>query len=159
MKCLGMFLLLAVYSKFSRMLMEAPFDSSVVRAAYKRHTQSQQIQITYMSTTQQWCSHQWPWRTSHKLEMVLTVSAYMATFTIWSDLYSPLYPNKYSKPASFQPPLSQSWWLLDITAAQHVWKSVKEAGFNYFQTQNLNQDPSVSTHSELFVYPAVPMIT
>lgn len=82
-----MFLLLASYSKFARMLMEAPFDSSVMRAAYKGHIQSQQLQITYMNTTQQWPSHQWSWRTSHKLKMVLTVSAYMAAFTIWSHCY------------------------------------------------------------------------
>jgi hypothetical protein len=48
---------------------------------------------------------------------------------------------KDGKPAFLQPPPSQTGWLIDISAAQHVWKTVKEAGFKYLHTRNLNQDP------------------
>jgi hypothetical protein len=43
-------------------------------------------------------------------------------------------------PPFFNIPL-QTGWLIDIIAAKHVWRTVKEAGFKYFHTRNLNQDP------------------
>ncbi|PNF15720.1 hypothetical protein B7P43_G12478 [Cryptotermes secundus] len=52
---------------------------------------------------------------------------------------------KDGKPAFLHPPPSQNGWLIDITAAQHVWRTLKEAGFEYLHTQNLNQDPLENT--------------
>jgi hypothetical protein len=58
---------------------------------------------------------------------------------------------KDSKPTFFQPP-SQSWWLIDITTAQHMWRSVKGAGFKYFYTQNLNQDPLENSYGATYLF-------
>ncbi|XP_023718100.1 uncharacterized protein LOC111870226 isoform X2 [Cryptotermes secundus] len=52
---------------------------------------------------------------------------------------------KDGKPAFLHPPPSQKGWLIDITAAQHVWKTLKEAGFQHLHTKNLNQDPLENT--------------
>jgi hypothetical protein len=52
---------------------------------------------------------------------------------------------KDGKPTFLQPPPSQTGWLIDIIAAKHVWRTVKEAGFKYFHTRNLNQDPLKNT--------------
>ncbi|XP_023725513.1 uncharacterized protein LOC111874333 [Cryptotermes secundus] len=52
---------------------------------------------------------------------------------------------KDGKPAFLQPPPSQNGWLIDIIAAQHVWRMLKEAGFEYLHTRNLNQDPLENT--------------
>ncbi|XP_023721687.1 uncharacterized protein LOC111872233 [Cryptotermes secundus] len=52
---------------------------------------------------------------------------------------------KDGKPAFLHPPPSQNGWLVDITAAQHVWRTLKKAGFEYFHTKNLNQDPLENT--------------
>jgi hypothetical protein len=41
---------------------------------------------------------------------------------------------KDGKPAFLRPPPSQNGWLIDIAAAQHVWRTVKEAGFKYLET-------------------------
>jgi hypothetical protein len=45
-----------------------------------------------------------------------------------------------------QPPPSQNGWLIDIHAAQHVFRTVKEVSFKCLHTQNLNQDP----HKNIF---------
>jgi hypothetical protein len=47
---------------------------------------------------------------------------------------------KAGKPALLHPP-SQNGWLIDITAAQHVSRPVKEVDLECLHTQNLNQDP------------------
>ncbi|PNF31489.1 hypothetical protein B7P43_G00752 [Cryptotermes secundus] len=52
---------------------------------------------------------------------------------------------KDGKPTFLHPPPSQNGWLIDITAAQHVWRTLKEAGFQHLHTQNLNQDPLANT--------------
>ncbi|PNF26771.1 hypothetical protein B7P43_G18200, partial [Cryptotermes secundus] len=52
---------------------------------------------------------------------------------------------KDGKPPFLHPPPSQNGWLIDITAAQHVWRTLKDLGFEYLHTQNLNQDPLENT--------------
>ncbi|XP_033609559.1 uncharacterized protein LOC111870082 isoform X2 [Cryptotermes secundus] len=52
---------------------------------------------------------------------------------------------KDGKPTFLHHPPSQNGWLIDITAAQHVWRTLKEAGFKYLHTRNLNQDPLEDT--------------
>ncbi|PNF15445.1 hypothetical protein B7P43_G18116, partial [Cryptotermes secundus] len=52
---------------------------------------------------------------------------------------------KDGKPAFLHLPPSPNGWLIDITAAQHVWRTLKEVGFEYLHTQNLNQDPLENT--------------
>jgi hypothetical protein len=47
---------------------------------------------------------------------------------------------KNGKPTFLHRPPSQNGWLIDITAAQHDWRTVKEAGFKCLHTQSLNQD-------------------
>jgi hypothetical protein len=42
------------------------------------------MESTYESTIQQRHSHQWVQRLCRQLEMVHTVSAYVASFTVWS---------------------------------------------------------------------------
>jgi hypothetical protein len=37
------------------------------------------------------------------------------------------------KPTFLQPPSLQNGWLIDIAAAQHVWRSVEEASFKYLE--------------------------
>jgi hypothetical protein len=49
------------------------------------------------------------------------------------------------KPAFKFPPPLQTGWIVDIAAAQHVWKTLKEAVCDYLETQKLNQDP-LRTH-------------
>jgi hypothetical protein len=46
---------------------------------------------------------------------------------------------------------SMGGWLIGITAAQHVWRTVKEAGFKYLHTQNLTHDPVENTWGYSFV--------
>jgi hypothetical protein len=43
-------------------------------------------------------------------------------------------------------------WLINITAGQHVWRTVKEARFNCLHTQNLNQDPLENTFGDIRSY-------
>ena len=52
---------------------------------------------------------------------------------------------KDGKPAFNKPPLSQTGWLVSIGAVWHVWRMLKEAGFRYLETRNLNQDPLENT--------------
>jgi hypothetical protein len=52
---------------------------------------------------------------------------------------------KDGKPAFKKPTPSQKWWIIDIGAVQHVWRRLKNAGFDYFETQSLNQDPLENT--------------
>lgn len=52
---------------------------------------------------------------------------------------------KDGKPAFKRPPPSQTVWLIDIVAAQHVWRTLKAAGFAYLETRRLNQDPLENT--------------
>jgi hypothetical protein len=47
---------------------------------------------------------------------------------------------------------SQNGWLIDITAAQHVWRRVKGVGFKCLHTQNLNQDPLENTFGAVCSY-------
>jgi hypothetical protein len=47
---------------------------------------------------------------------------------------------------------SQNGWLIDITAAQHVCRTVKEAGFKCLHTQSLNQDPLENTSGAIRLY-------
>jgi len=52
---------------------------------------------------------------------------------------------KDGKPAFKQPPPSQNGWIADIGAVQHVWRTLKNAGFHYLETRSLNQDPLENT--------------
>ncbi|XP_033608842.1 uncharacterized protein LOC117282608 isoform X2 [Cryptotermes secundus] len=52
---------------------------------------------------------------------------------------------KDGKSAFLHPPPSQNGWLIDIAAAQYVWRTLKEAGFQYLLTKTLNQDPLENT--------------
>jgi hypothetical protein len=52
---------------------------------------------------------------------------------------------KDGKPAFNKPPPSQNGWLVNIGAVRHVWRMLKEAGFKYLETWNLNQDPLENT--------------
>jgi hypothetical protein len=54
------------------------------------------------------------------------------------------------KPAFLHSP-SQNGWLIDITAAQNVWSTVKEAGFKCLHTRNRNQDPLGNTFGDILV--------
>jgi hypothetical protein len=58
---------------------------------------------------------------------------------------------KDGKPA-FHPPPPQNAWLVYIIAAQHVWRTVKEAGFQCLHTRNLNQDPLEVTFGAIRSY-------
>jgi hypothetical protein len=40
---------------------------------------------------------------------------------------------KVGKPAFKRPPPSQTGWLIDILAAQHVWRTLKAVGFAYLE--------------------------
>jgi hypothetical protein len=44
-----------------------------------------------------------------------------------------------------KPTPSQSGWNTDIGAVQHVWRTLKSAGFDYLEILNLNQDPTENT--------------
>jgi hypothetical protein len=59
---------------------------------------------------------------------------------------------KDGKPPVLHAPPSQNGWMIDITAAQHVWKTVKEASFQCLRTQNLNQDPLENTFRAIRSY-------
>jgi hypothetical protein len=59
---------------------------------------------------------------------------------------------KDGKPAFSHPPPSQNGWLINITAVQHVWRTVKKAGFKCLHTQNLNQDPFENTFGNICSY-------
>jgi hypothetical protein len=52
---------------------------------------------------------------------------------------------KDGKPAFKKPPPSQNGWIVVIGAVQHVWRTLKSAGFHYLETQSLNQDPLENT--------------
>ena len=52
---------------------------------------------------------------------------------------------KDGKPAFNKPPPSQNRWLVNIGAVRHVWGRLKQAGFKYVETRNLNQDPLENT--------------
>jgi hypothetical protein len=43
-------------------------------------------------------------------------------------------------------------WLIDIIAAQHVWKTLKEAGFKYLHIRNLNHDTLENTFVAICSY-------
>jgi hypothetical protein len=59
---------------------------------------------------------------------------------------------KYGKPAFSHPPPSQNGWLINITAVQHVWRTVKEPGFKCLCTQNSNQDPLENAFGDIHSY-------
>jgi hypothetical protein len=59
---------------------------------------------------------------------------------------------KDGKPAFSHLPPSQHEWLINIIAVQHVWRTVKEAGFKCLHTQNLNQAPLENTCGDIFSY-------
>jgi hypothetical protein len=52
---------------------------------------------------------------------------------------------KDGKSAFNKSPPSQTRWLVNIGAVWHVWRMLKEAGFKYLETRNLNQDPLENT--------------
>jgi hypothetical protein len=58
---------------------------------------------------------------------------------------------KDGKPAFLHPSPSQNGWLIDITAAQHVWRIVKEVSFKCLHTPNLNHDPLENTLGVLLI--------
>jgi hypothetical protein len=89
-----MFLLPASCNKFVGTPTEVKFDGCIMRAANRGHTQKQvTMENIYESTTQQRRSHQWVQRLNCYLQMVHTVSTYMARFS----LVSPLCQNKANK--------------------------------------------------------------
>jgi hypothetical protein len=59
---------------------------------------------------------------------------------------------KDGKLAFLHPPPSQNGWLVDISAAQHVWRTTKEADFPCLQTRNLNQEPLENTFGAIRSY-------
>jgi hypothetical protein len=59
---------------------------------------------------------------------------------------------KDGKPTLLHHRPSQIGWLIDITAAQHVWRTVKKAGFKCLHTQRLNQDPLENTFGAIHLY-------
>ena len=56
------------------------------------------------------------------------------------------------KPAFRKPTPSQNWWIIDIGAVQHVWRTIKRAGFDYLETQSLNQDPVENTFGVIHLH-------
>ena len=60
---------------------------------------------------------------------------------------------KDGKPAFNKPSPSQNGWLVSIGAVRHVWRMLKEAGFKYLETRNLNQDPLENTFGVFFFPP------
>jgi hypothetical protein len=52
---------------------------------------------------------------------------------------------------------SKNMWLIDMSAAQHVWRTVKEAGFHYFETRKMNQH-HLGNISRVMRFPVVQMI-
>jgi hypothetical protein len=48
---------------------------------------------------------------------------------------------KDGKPTLLHCPPIENGWLIDITATQNLWRTLKGAGLKYLPTQNLNQDP------------------
>ena len=59
---------------------------------------------------------------------------------------------KDGKPAFKQRTSSQNGWIIDIGAVQHVWRTFKCAGFDYFETLNLNQDPLENTFGVILLH-------
>jgi hypothetical protein len=59
---------------------------------------------------------------------------------------------KDGKSAFSHRPPSQNGWLINITAVQHVWRTVKKAGFKCLHTRNLNQDPLENTFVDIRSY-------
>ncbi|PNF29264.1 60S ribosomal protein L18 [Cryptotermes secundus] len=59
---------------------------------------------------------------------------------------------KDSKPTFLHPLPSQNVYLIDITDAQHMWRTVGEAGFMCLHTHNLNQDPLENTFGAIRSY-------
>jgi hypothetical protein len=59
---------------------------------------------------------------------------------------------KDGKPTFLHRPPPQNGWLIDITAAQHVWRTEKEAGFKCLHTQSLKQDPLKYTFGAIRSY-------
>ena len=45
---------------------------------------------------------------------------------------------KDGKPAFKKPTPSQNGWIIGIGAVQHVWRTLKSAGFDYLETRSLN---------------------
>jgi len=52
---------------------------------------------------------------------------------------------KDGKPAFKKPTASHNGWIIDIGAVQHVWRTLKSAGFDYLDTRSLNQGPLQNT--------------
>jgi hypothetical protein len=52
---------------------------------------------------------------------------------------------KDGEPAFSHPPPSQNGWLINITAVQYMWSTVKEVGFKCLHTRNPNHDPLENT--------------
>jgi hypothetical protein len=52
---------------------------------------------------------------------------------------------KDGKPAFKKLPPSQNGWIVDIGAIQHLWRTLRSAGFHCLETRSLNQDPLENT--------------
>ena len=50
-----------------------------------------------------------------------------------------------AKPAFKKLTSPQNGWIIDTGAVQHVWRTLKRAGFDYLETRSLNQDPLENT--------------
>jgi hypothetical protein len=59
---------------------------------------------------------------------------------------------KDGKPAFTCPPPFQKGWLTDVGTVQHVWRRLRNAGFNYLETRSLNQDPLENTFGVIHLH-------
>jgi len=59
---------------------------------------------------------------------------------------------KDGKPAFKKQTPSQNEWIIDIDAFQHVWRMLRNAGFDYLETQSLNLDPLENTFGVIHLH-------
>ena len=59
---------------------------------------------------------------------------------------------KDGKPAIKKLTPSQNGWITTIAAVQHVWRTLRSAGFAYLETRSLNQDPLENTFGVFFKF-------
>jgi hypothetical protein len=59
---------------------------------------------------------------------------------------------KDGKPAFEKLTPSLNGWIVDIGAIQHVWRTLKSAGFDYLETRSLNQDLLENTFGVIRLY-------
>jgi hypothetical protein len=65
---------------------------------------------------------------------------------------------KDGKPAFTKLTPSQDVWIIDIGAVQYVWRTLKTADFDDFETRRWNK-PALGTHLVLFISNVVQKIT